>query len=242
MMNLFQQIAFIAAVLPLGSFANPNSLWYSKPAGYFSNALPIGNGRLGAMIWGGVTTDKITLNEDTIWSGGFIDRVNNGSLEALPLVREYMDTNQYSKANSAYSAGLVANPTGQRMYQTPGQINITMDHAWANVAFYNRSLNLGNGVASTVYRDTQNNWHSREAVANYPTGVLAFRFWSSPLTMNVTLYRSEAIDSHTTRGNTSVLTGHGTDDTSFKFASALRVKVEGGTSLFFGFFWLGPLS
>jgi alpha-L-fucosidase 2 len=54
------------------------SLWYSRPAGEWLEAVPIGNGRLGGMVYGGVTTERIGLNEDTLWSGGSKDRSPRG--------------------------------------------------------------------------------------------------------------------------------------------------------------------
>ncbi len=67
-----------------------NILWYQQPAGIWTEALPVGNGRLGGMIYGSVQTEHIQLNEDTFWSGDYVDRNNPKSLENLPKIRSLL--------------------------------------------------------------------------------------------------------------------------------------------------------
>src|ERR1041385_9036941 len=78
----------------------PWRLWYSAPAGptNWTEALPIGNGRLGAMIFGGVERERIQLNEDTLWAGGPYDPANTNALAALPEVRRLIFAGQYTNA------------------------------------------------------------------------------------------------------------------------------------------------
>ncbi|KAF9108975.1 hypothetical protein BGX30_008589, partial [Mortierella sp. GBA39] len=76
-------------------------LQYDKPATVWTEALPIGNGRIGAMVFGGVAEERIQLNEDTLWSGYPRDTNNPEALEVLPRVRELIRSGQYEEADRA---------------------------------------------------------------------------------------------------------------------------------------------
>jgi alpha-L-fucosidase 2 len=76
------------------------SLWYRQPARAWTEALPIGNGRLGAMVFGHVTSERIQLNEDTLWGGGPYDPVNPQAKAALPQVRQMVFDGQYRQAGN----------------------------------------------------------------------------------------------------------------------------------------------
>ena len=78
---------------------SPLTLWYTTPATAWEEALPIGNGRIGAMIFGGVDEERIGLNEDTLWSGGPKDTTNPGAREVLPEVRRLLFAGEYAAAN-----------------------------------------------------------------------------------------------------------------------------------------------
>src|SRR5688572_12906450 len=73
-------------------------LWYNRPANEWVEALPVGNGRIGAMIFGGVANERLQLNEDTLWGGGPYDPVNPEAREALPEVRRLIFNGEYAKA------------------------------------------------------------------------------------------------------------------------------------------------
>src|SRR4051794_13892751 len=76
----------------------PLTLWYRRPAGGWLEALPLGNGRLGAMVYGGVPTERIALNDDTLWSGGPRDCDNPGALKALPEIRRLIFAGKFAEA------------------------------------------------------------------------------------------------------------------------------------------------
>ena len=77
----------------------PLALWYQRPAGAWLEALPLGNGRLGAMVYGGVPTERIALNDDTLWSGGPKDCDNPGALKALPEIRRLIFAGKFAEAH-----------------------------------------------------------------------------------------------------------------------------------------------
>jgi alpha-L-fucosidase 2 len=76
-------------------------LWYNKPATVFEDALPLGNGRIGAMVYGGVEKERISLNEATLWAGYPVDpNMNPAAKNYLPLIREALFAEEYKKADS----------------------------------------------------------------------------------------------------------------------------------------------
>ena len=97
------------------------SLWYRKPATRFEEALPLGNGRLGAMVFGGVDKERIGLNEDTLWAGGPYDPANPDAPEALPQVRNSSSPGKYAQAQGLVSAKIMGKPPKQMPYQTVGR-------------------------------------------------------------------------------------------------------------------------
>ena len=101
------------------------SLWYSRPAGEWLEAVPIGNSRLGGMVYGGVTTERIGLNEDTLWSGGPKDCDNPQALKTLPEIRRLIFEGKYTEAHQLGKKRTVplATETGGR-YQLDGQLRV----------------------------------------------------------------------------------------------------------------------
>src|SRR5690349_16308756 len=80
---------------------NQYKLWYTQPASQFEEALPLGNGRLGIMVYGGVTTERFSLNEETLWAGGPVNPdMNPEAKEYLQPVREALFNEDYKKADS----------------------------------------------------------------------------------------------------------------------------------------------
>jgi alpha-L-fucosidase 2 len=94
----------------------PLSLWYRQPAKKWVEALAVGNGRLGAMVFGGVGQERIQLNEDTLWAGGPYDPANPDALEALPKVRELIFAGRYPEAHNLISQKMMAKPLTQMPY------------------------------------------------------------------------------------------------------------------------------
>ena len=79
-------------------------LWYRQPAVVWTEALPVGNGRLGAMVFGGTASERLQLNEDTLWTGGPYDPVNPAAHAALPEVRRLIDAGKFAEAQALANA------------------------------------------------------------------------------------------------------------------------------------------
>ena len=128
----------------------PLSLWYRQPAKAWTEALPIGNGRLGAMVFGGVNEERLQLNEDTLWAGGPYDPVNPDAKAALPEVRRLIFDAKYTDAARLISARVMAKPLRQMPYQTVGDLLLTIPGPTA-VEDYRRELNLDTAVTAVHY-------------------------------------------------------------------------------------------
>jgi alpha-L-fucosidase 2 len=105
---------------------SPFRLWYRQPAKQWVEALPIGSGRMGAMVFGGVATERLQLNEDTLWAGGPYDPANPEALKALPEIRALIDAGEYAKATEMAEARFMATPKRQMSYQTLGDLKLDL--------------------------------------------------------------------------------------------------------------------
>lgn len=145
-------------------------LYYRRPASVWTEALPIGNGRLGAMVFGGIEVERIQLNEDTLWSGPPGEWDNPKALEALPKVRELIFQGKYAEADALTRE--MMGPFTQS-YLPLGDLWIIFRHGDL-ARSYERSLDLSQGVTATAYRIGKATYR-REAFVSYPDQVLVFR-------------------------------------------------------------------
>ena len=153
---------FVAgAVLGAASLARANArppapdepllIWYDKPASEWTEALPIGNGRLGAMIFGGPKSEQLQLNEDTLYAGSPYDPNNPEALKALPEARRLIFEGKYKEAHDLVGAKMMAQPIKQMPYEPVGDLRIDFighDH----VTNYRRELDLNTAIASVSYK------------------------------------------------------------------------------------------
>ena len=152
---------------------SPLTLWYRAPASEWVGALPVGNGRLGAMVFGGVVHERLQLNEDTLWSGRPYDPVNPEAREALPEVRRLLAAGMYRDAATLVSRKVMARPLAQMAYQTLGDLNLTFPQAEA-VDAYRRDLDLATATARVSYTAGGVRF-TREVFASAPDQVIVVR-------------------------------------------------------------------
>src|SRR5579862_8379975 len=119
--------------------AEPLTLWYRQPATQWTQALPLGNGRQGAMMFGGVDSEVICLNESTLWSGGPYSPENPDALEALPQVRQLLFDGQWRQAESLITQRMMARPATEAAYQPVGDLLLTFPKV-ATAENYHREL------------------------------------------------------------------------------------------------------
>jgi alpha-L-fucosidase 2 len=130
----------------------PNmKLWYRQAAEKWTEALPVGNGRLGAMVFGKTGEERIQLNEDTVWTGGPYDPSNPDARAALPEVQRLVFEGKYMMAQYLFGLRMMGRPHDQMKYQPLGDLYLTfLGHEAA--ADYRRELDLDSAVAAVTYR------------------------------------------------------------------------------------------
>ncbi|WMT43026.1 glycoside hydrolase family 95 protein [Paenibacillus sp. D2_2] len=150
--------------------------WYDKPAGSWDEAAPIGNGKLGAMVFGHPSKERIALNEDSVWYGGPRDRNNPDALAHLAEIRRAIVQGELDVAHRLAAMALSGVPESQRHYMPLGDMRIEFAEGgdWSE---YRRELDMMSGVVSASYlRDGVQ--YRQEAFASYPDGIMAFRYES----------------------------------------------------------------
>jgi alpha-L-fucosidase 2 len=125
-------------------------LWFDKPATRWEEALPLGNGRLGAMVYGGVQQENIQLNENTFWAGGPHNNLNLKAKESLPTIRQLIAKGEYTAASDLAQATITSQGSQGMPYQSAGNLLINFsNHQKANN--YYRELDIGSAVERTRY-------------------------------------------------------------------------------------------
>ena len=141
-------IAAVSGALALGAeTSNDLKLWYRQPASIWTDALPVGNGRLGAMVFGGIETERLALNEDTLWSGSPKPWNNRDAKKVLPEVRRLVMEEKYHEADALSKK--MQGPYNQS-YQPLG--NLVLKFEAPDATDYRRELDLDSAIASVTYR------------------------------------------------------------------------------------------
>lgn len=144
-------------------------LWYSQPAEVWEEALPVGNGRLGGMIYGGIQEELIQLNEDTLWSGFPRDTANYEALRHLEPARRLVAEGKYAEAEALIESKMLGRRT--ESYQPLGDLKITLETSNSGQN-YRRELDLNHGIASVFFK-LDGVEMVREVFSSRPDGLLA---------------------------------------------------------------------
>ncbi len=213
---------------------NAMTLWYHQPAREWVEALPIGNGRLGAMVFGGVAEERLQFNEDTIWSGSPYNPANPAALQAYPKARELIFASKQQPAEELLNQSGMAIPIGQAAYQTLGNLILDFD-AKLPATDYFRSLNLDTAVATTRFKRGDVTF-TREVFSTAADQVIVVRLTADKpgsinfsVSMNTPQNPSEIV----AEGKQLKLTGtggkHAQNPGAVKFESLVEVQNGGGS-------------
>lgn len=154
---------------------NTEKLWYDKPATIWLEALPIGNGRLGGMIYGGTKSEQIQLNEDSFWSGGPHNNNSSTSKNFLEQVRTLIFNGQESEAEKIINNEFIKGPHGMK-YLTLGSLFLTHpDIDENNIRNYKRELDLKTAL-STISFENNGVHYKRTSFASIPDGIIIMKF------------------------------------------------------------------
>lgn len=164
----------ILIFLPLMTWSQQDlRLWYQQPANVWTEALPLGNGRLGAMVFGRESNELIQLNESTLWSGGPVsDTINPGAARYLPQVREAVFAGDYAKANELCKKMQGVYTEG---YLPLGDLLIRQDLGPDSSAAYYRGLNLDDAIATTRFKRAGTTY-TRQVFSSAADQVIVVRF------------------------------------------------------------------
>ena len=208
-------------------------LWYNRPAKQWVEALPVGNGRLGAMVFGNPYHEKIQLNENTVWAGQPNRNDNLDAKEALPKVRQLIFKGKYKEAQDLVNQKFISKTSNGMPYQTVGNLNLSFP-GHEKYANYYRELNIEKAVATTRY-DVGGISYQREVFASIPDQVIIVRITADKpgrLSFVVSLDRPTQVDI-STQGNDKLILSGITGDCdgvkgNVKFQAQVKIVSEGG--------------
>jgi alpha-L-fucosidase 2 len=236
------------------------SLWYRAPASdhplltvdasrdarqaaaaEWVRALPLGNGRLGAMVFGGIVHERLQLNEDTLWAGRPYDPVNPDAKDALPEVRRLLVERSYREAARLVDAKVMSKPLAQMPYQTVGDLSLIFPEV-PSVENYRRELDLATATAHVSYSSGGVTF-SRELFASAPDQVIVVRLTASrrgSISFETRLQTPQRATVETAAGGDLVMRGVNGDGVgttadgrpmsgALQFEARVRVLPTGGT-------------
>ncbi len=242
------QLAGIAAAIALAAFTGISTadtdadwqgltLWYTHPAKQWTEALPVGNGRLGAMVFGEAANERIQLNEDTLWDGYSRDTTNPQALEALPEVRRLLFEGKNAEATKLAGEKMMGRPQGVESYQSLGDLHLSSATV-GTTADYRRSLDLDTGIATTTWTADGVRF-TREVFASAPDNVIVIRMTAdkpASITCTATVTRqqdanrlSDGDDGIVLRGRIKRTRPQTGENVGMRFEAHLRAKAKGGT-------------
>jgi alpha-L-fucosidase 2 len=226
-----------------------NTLWYNQPAETWKEALPLGNGRMGAMVFGGITNERMQLNEESLWGGEPNNAYRENSPETLKQIQQLIVKGELEKAHQLAMDKIAISPTSFGSYQTFGDLFFKFKYSGKDVSNYKRSLDMETGISKVSYK-VNGVKYVRETFISAVDDVMAIRITTDkPGTLNLqlTLNREKDAKTFTKQNNELWLKGQiidipasegGYDDNPggsgpggkhMKFAAGLKAFVDGGT-------------
>ncbi len=238
-MNLLRKrlntlILLTISCLPgLFSQTSEYKLWYDKPAQVWTEALPLGNGRLGTMVYGNPATEQIQLNEETIWAGRPNNNANPDALEYIPKVRQLVFEGKYLEAQTLATEKVMSHTNSGMPYQTFGDLRISFPGHTQYTDYY-RDLSLDSARAVVRYK-VDGVDYKREIITSFPDQVVMIRLTASEknhITFNAILTSPHQDVMIASDGNCVTLDGvsawHEGLKGKVKFEGRLTAKINGG--------------
>jgi alpha-L-fucosidase 2 len=214
--------------------AEPLVLWYRQPATLWTSALPVGNGKQGAMMFGGIDSEVICLNEDTLWAGGPYSPENPDAAAALPAVRQLLFDGKYRQAEGLISRAMMGRPSTQAAYQPVGDLLLAFPKV-ATAENYRRELNLRTATAGVQFT-SEGTTYTRELFASAPDNVLVLRLTASragQINFKLSMRTGENIVNSDGTDDTFILNGTNRDFAkiagALKFQTRAKILHAGGT-------------
>jgi alpha-L-fucosidase 2 len=205
-------------------------LWYAQPAENWTDALPVGNGRIGAMVFSGVFDERIQFNEDTLWKGQPHNYDRAGARENLPEIRRLLFAGEVKQAEDLTRRTFLSDPVRQQAYQPFGDLHLHFP-GQGNVTDYRRELDLDSATVKTKYR-LDGVTFERDVFASYPDQVIVVKITADRLAqVSFTLNMDSPQTNSQTAAiafDTLALTGQ-VEAHGIRFESRVRAVCDGGT-------------
>lgn len=235
-MQLFSILFLFISVSGSSQSRQDLKLWYKQPAGNtWENALPIGNGRLGAMVYGNVEKETIQLNEHTVWSGSPNRNDNALALDSMAIIRQLIFDGKQKEAERIADRVIITKKSHGQLFQPVGSLQLVFN-GHNNYSDYYRELNIEKAVTKTSYTVGEVNY-TREALASFPDRVIVMRLTASrpgsiSFTASFITPQSNSVIK-TTAANELTISGTTMDHEGVKglvkFKGIVRFKTDGGT-------------
>ena len=206
-----------------------SKLWYKKPASCWDEALPLGNGRMGAMIFGDPLRERIQLNEESMWYGAPCDRINPDAAANLPKIRDLIFAGRIADAERLMKYSLSGCPESEHPYQTLGDIFLEF-YGIGEVKGYTRTLDLDNAVYDQIFGDDDTSY-TREIYISKPDDVMIVHLKASgkkKLNFDAILRRDRFFDGTGKLGDNGIKLYGNLGKGGFDFALCLTAKVKSG--------------
>ena len=207
---------------------NPLTLWYNQPATQWVEALPIGNARLGAMVFGNVTNEHLQFNEDSLWNGEPHEYQHEGAVKFLPEIRQLLADGKQKQAQDLATKEFMSLPLGQKDYQAFGDLSIQFANA-EPVSDYRRELDLDTAVAKVTYKAGDVSFE-RQTFATHPDQAIIWRASASKpgkISFTATLKSPHKSANTQRNGNELALIGK-VDNGVLRFEARLQAIATGG--------------
>ena len=191
----------------------------------------MGNGRLGAMVFGGVASERLQLNEETVWTGKDADFINPGARAALPEVRALLFAGKYAEAQKLAQEKMMGDKTVPSSYQTLGDLQLNFDTLTQNATEYRRELDIETAVAKVTYRAGNVNF-TREVFSSASDRALVVRLTADKpgaLSFTLNLSRPGNKAKLDLFGDEIIMSEHVSDGVGVKMVARLKVLLDGGT-------------
>jgi alpha-L-fucosidase 2 len=226
-------IFFVAINIATSASSQPKpsqlKLWFNKPASDWNEALPVGNGRLGGMIFGNVRHERLQLNESSVWSGASVDFVNPKAKSSLPKIRKLLFDGRYAEAQDLAQQDIMGNKKVESSYQTLGDLWLDFSHVEHSINNYRRELDIETAVAKVSY-EVNGIQYTREVFSSATDQVIVMRLTADRA-------KSISVNLHVSRpGNKALIKNdnetlwmreHVNNGVGVKLISAFKVLTDG---------------
>jgi alpha-L-fucosidase 2 len=233
MRHFIPQFILASALLPAATNTQPLALWYQQPAVLWTDALPVGNGRLGAMVFGHPASERIQFNESTVWAGEPHDYSHPGAAAHLAEIRSLLFQGKRKEAEALAGKEFMSQPLTQKPYQAFGDVLLDFPGIDASaVTAYRRRLDIDAAV-TTVSFTYAGVTYRRDVFASHPAQVIVIRLTASrphSITVGVALKSAHAGAQIASSTDSGISLQGSPANSAIRFDARLRVNAQGGST------------